>query len=362
MSKQLSRVNFELIRYANCWEDAEILLKGLKVKPGSKVLSIASGGDNSLSLLTTGAEKVIAVDLSIAQLRLVELKKEAIRTYGQPQYREFMGFTPTPFRRKLYHILRKNLSPETQAYWDRHYALIQKGLIYQGKFEKYFRLFALRILPFIHSKKKVRQVFVAKSEEEQQHFYQEHWNTARWRLFFKVFFGKWVMGRLGRDPEFFRQVDIPVSQYIFQMAERELSSAKAQENHFLYFTLNGHFQGRSPHYLREENYNLIRKNIDRLHLFEGLAEDALKAHPNIDYLNLSDIFEYMDPELFRQVGQKLLDLSAPKARMAYWNLMVPRELSEIFPERIKKDVKASEDLSVSDKGFFYRKFIIDQKS
>ncbi|MCZ8286509.1 MAG: DUF3419 family protein, partial [Bacteroidia bacterium] len=44
-------VDFNLIRYANCWEDAGILSEALDIPKGGKILSIASAGDNSFSLL-----------------------------------------------------------------------------------------------------------------------------------------------------------------------------------------------------------------------------------------------------------------------------------------------------------------------
>ena len=44
-----------VLRYAQCWEDADVLLAGLDVQPGDTCISIASAGDNSLSLLSRGA-------------------------------------------------------------------------------------------------------------------------------------------------------------------------------------------------------------------------------------------------------------------------------------------------------------------
>ena len=49
MSKEIQeRAKFNKIRYANCWEDPELLLEVFD--SGKKILSIASAGDNSLSL------------------------------------------------------------------------------------------------------------------------------------------------------------------------------------------------------------------------------------------------------------------------------------------------------------------------
>ena len=64
----LNKVNFEIIRYANCWEDADLLVKSLRAEQNKKILSIGSAGDNSFSLLTTDPELVLAIDISSVQI------------------------------------------------------------------------------------------------------------------------------------------------------------------------------------------------------------------------------------------------------------------------------------------------------
>ena len=57
MSKGIEeRAKFDKIRYANCWEDPELLIEVFA--NGGKFISIASAGDNSLSLLTKNPELV----------------------------------------------------------------------------------------------------------------------------------------------------------------------------------------------------------------------------------------------------------------------------------------------------------------
>ena len=48
------RADFSHIRYAQVWEDADILLEGLNIQPGDVCLSIASAGDNALAMLAHG--------------------------------------------------------------------------------------------------------------------------------------------------------------------------------------------------------------------------------------------------------------------------------------------------------------------
>ena len=54
------RARFDRIRYAQVWEDADVLAAALKIGPGDTVVSIASAGDNAIALLTQGAERIIA--------------------------------------------------------------------------------------------------------------------------------------------------------------------------------------------------------------------------------------------------------------------------------------------------------------
>ena len=62
------RVDFSGIRYAQCWEDADVLLEGLDIRPHHVCLSIASAGDNVMAMVSRGPERVIALDLSMDRL------------------------------------------------------------------------------------------------------------------------------------------------------------------------------------------------------------------------------------------------------------------------------------------------------
>ena len=75
-----NHARFDFIRYANCWEDADILVEALQPAPGKRLVSIASAGDNTLSLLSGAPEKVVAIDLNPVQLACLELRCVAIRS------------------------------------------------------------------------------------------------------------------------------------------------------------------------------------------------------------------------------------------------------------------------------------------
>lgn len=362
MTKQdlTKRVNFAIIRYANCWEDADILLAGLSPAPGSKVLSIGSAGDNSFSFLATGPELVVAVDINPTQLFLIELKKICIQNLEWEETLAFLGFLPSENRAQCFHSLKSQLTSATRAYWESNLAMITGGVIHQGKFEKYFQLFSGRILPWIHSVRVVDALFESKTADEQLHFYKNKWNTWRWRLLFRIFFSKYVMGKYGRDPEFQKQVQSSVSRFIFEKAAAHLASVAAQDNYILRYTLTGSFEGLLPHYLQKTHYPVIRANLGQLHLKEGFAQDAIGHYGKFHCMNLSDIFEYMDAGLFRETARALVAGTEKYGRLGYWNLMVPRRIAQILPESVAYMQTEAESLTAIDKGFFYKGFVIDK--
>lgn len=361
MSSITKRADFSFIRYANVWEDADVLLAGLKSPFGARILSIASAGDNSFSLLVTNPEIVVAVDVNEVQLWLVEFKKMAIRNLDREDCMAFLGFAHSPNRLETYELLKTELPEKAREFFDTQMEWIEKGIIHAGKFEKYFRTFAGKILPWIHNKRTTAELMRVKSDQEQETFYSTKWNSFRWRLLFKIFFSKWVMGKLGRDPEFLEEVEVPVAEFIFKQAERHLKSTGAQHNHILHYNLTGNFGTHLPHYLKQENFEKIKSNLSKLIVFKGYAEEAIQQYGPFQSMNLSNIFEYMDAGLFKNVAGGLVNGLNPGGRLVYWNLMVPRKISRIFPIMELKQDEINK-ATAADKGFFYHSIVIEEKA
>ena len=94
------------------------------------------------------------------------------------------------------------LSQKARQYWQDKQKLIDEGIIHAGKFERYFRYFRRIVLPLIHKQKTIRSLLAEKSTTQQSVFYQQVWDNWQWRIFFRLFFSKRLMGSLGRDPAF----------------------------------------------------------------------------------------------------------------------------------------------------------------
>jgi S-adenosylmethionine-diacylglycerol 3-amino-3-carboxypropyl transferase len=376
MSKHIKdRADFGNVRYANCWEDADVLCKALQPAEGKRFLSIASAGDNSFSLIAHGAS-VVAADLSLAQLACVELRREAFRSLTYDEVLAFLGVTACERRIEIYEELKAGLSTGARGFWDSRADAIANGFIHAGKFEDYFKLFRTRIIPLIHSKSRIAELLQARSLEAQNEFYMRRWNTIRWRMMFRVFFSRFVMGRLGRDPEFFRYVEGSVAERILSRTKHALSELPTDSNPYLRYILTGNYSAGSigsdgtresvalPHYLCRENFEAIRSGLDRLTLFHGSIQDAAQLHGDdgFDGYNLSDIFEYLDPAICQTIYRQLLDVGRSRARWAYWNMLVLRNV----PDDLADEVMIHDDLArvllAQDRAWFYSAFVVEEKA
>ena len=357
---QLENVDFDFIRYSNLWEDADVLIKGLQINSTSRVMSIASAGDNCFALAAQGPECVIAVDVSEVQCHLTELKREAIKALDRNQFLSFIGFTSRTNRLETYQMIRPSLSQSAAKYWDKRTSDIKEGAIHVGKFERYFQLFKKDYLHKIHTQEVVDELFQEKTEIEQKSFHDEVWHTPEWKEMYGVFFGEKMMGDKGRDPEFLKYVQGSVADITLAKEIEHLRSVQCQNNYFLHYILYNKFrEDMLPYYVREENYEQVKAHIDKVIIHCGLLDSALEEHGACSHFNLSDIFEYMDVPLFKLVAQNILDNSSKGARIAYWNLMIPRNIADLFPETVIHEKELSTELKKVDLGYFYDNIVIN---
>jgi S-adenosylmethionine-diacylglycerol 3-amino-3-carboxypropyl transferase len=356
------RARFDNIRYASCWEDADVLLEAMAAKEGQSFISIASGGDNSFALLTRNPKTVIALDISPAQLACVEIKKQAFRQLEYGSLLAFLGVHASDTRLQVYRSLRPALSKDTQDFWDNNIPFIRAGIIHAGKFEHYFHIFRKMVLPLVHNRKTVREILSQHDEQARREFYHSRWNTKRWRILFKIFFSRALMGRLGRDPEFFKYVETDVASRIFTRAEYAFTVLPTHANPYLEYILTGNFAQSLPFYLRRAHFDMIRKSIDRLVIFKGNVMEAFQRCPQarFDGFNLSDIFEYMSHGQYEKEVRCILDHANPGARLVYWNMLADRkEIDGLEGKIIFLDQEASQ-LFKQDKAFFYKSLIIGE--
>ncbi len=349
---------FGIIRYANCWEDTEILLESLKIKKDGVYLSIISGGDNTLGMLVRDPLKITGVDLSPAQIALFKLKIAAFKKLEYNEVLEFFGVLPSKNRIDKYEMLKDDIG-DAKYYWDNHKHLVQEGIIFTGKFERYFIIFRKFVLPFIHSRKTIDKMFRLNSKSERIEFFKQDWNNFMWKLMFQIFFGKYLMGNLGRDPEFFKYVTEPVAKSIKMRVDRGIMNIPAKENPYVDFILNGNFKYTLPFYLRKENFDIIKERLDRIEIVLGPVETCLNR--KYDGFNISDIFEYMSYEEFKKIYGMILKCAKKGAKIVYRNMLARRECPPEYRKFVISHIEEANNFLINDKAFFYSRILIEEK-
>jgi S-adenosylmethionine-diacylglycerol 3-amino-3-carboxypropyl transferase len=366
-----AHADFSQLRYAQCWEDAAVLLPALAIQPGETCVSICSAGDNSLALLLGDPARVIACDLNAAQLAAARLRIAAFRTLEHAELLALLGARQAPaserwahYRRCRKDLGRDAIGRQALAYWDARRAAIGAGIAGAGRFEHYFRLFRRVCLPLIHSRRTTNRLLTSRPPAARLAFFRQRWNHWRWRWLFHVFFSRSVMGRLGRDPAFFAHVDDNVAQRLRTRVEQALTELDPALNPFLQWILRGYHGVTLPLAWMPEHFTTIRARIERLELCQTAIEPlaARCRRGAIARWNLSDIFEYMTAGNSARALSTIARATPAGGRLVYWNMLVPRQRPAALAPWLQPLDELASQLHATDRACFYSRLVIEQRS
>ena len=358
-SEIATKARFDHIRYAQLWEDADVLTEALGPASGKTLVSICSAGDNALAMLTLDPARVVTVDLSPAQIACLRLRIGAYHVLTHQEFLVLMGSRPGARRRLLDRALAE-CDAETSAFWTELAPLVERhGAGGVGKFERYFRIFRKWLLPLAQSRRTIDDIFVSRPKDARAEFLETRFNNWRWRLLLKAFFSNAAMGRLGRDKAFFDHVDGSLSEHVARRIRHAAVTCDPSENPYLHWIMKGTHGDALPMPWRAEHFETIRDRLDRLDIRLGSLEAFIDEGDKADRFNLSDIFEYMSPDVFETVYGQILSAANPGARLVYWNMMVPRRVPPAHADRIVRQDALEERLKRKDKAFFYSDFVIE---
>ncbi|MCP5000193.1 MAG: DUF3419 family protein [Hyphomicrobiales bacterium] len=362
MTSQIaSKADFDDIRYAQLWEDADVLTGALATDPGALLVSICSAGDNALAMLALDPERIVVVDLSQAQIECLNMRIGAYRNLDHQGFIELMGSRPSARRSELLATALKDAGEQTGAFWKaREGDVVDYGAGGCGKFERYFRLFKNNVLPWVHSRATVDAIFEPRDRAGREEFLDKRWNGWRWKLMVSLFFSRFAMGWLGRDKAFFDHVDGSVAAHVQRRIRHAVLDCDPSVNPYLFWIMNAAHGEHLPMAWREEHYETIRDRLDRLDIRHGSLEAFMATGEKADGFNLSDIFEYMSPDVYAEVYCSLLGASNPGARLVYWNMMAPRRVPEVLADRVVTRTEIEKVGKAADKAFFYSDFVVEE--
>lgn len=355
------------IVYSNVWEDPELNRLSLHVKPSDSVLSITSGGCNSLNLLVEGPARVVSIDLNPAQLALLELKIAAIRELTHEDFLELIGaeffgerkkFHPD-YRLGLYDRVAHHLSPSAREFWDRNPQLITSGIVMCGRVERFFTLYR-KAHSLLYALDPVQKLFFCGSVEEQRRVY-DSLPMGRWRFLNWVVLNRTILSAV-KGAHSFRFVDEKeFDKNLNRKVDRAMRTLDNRGNWFFQLVLLGKFLSREsvPPYMLEANFSKLKENIDRIEVFRGVLTDVLKKYgpESFDKFNLSNITEWMEEEVFNGVMREVIALARPGARFNLrYTLARARNLDEANSRVMIPEPDLAARLHAQDRSFMYESF------
>lgn len=342
------------------WEDPQSDRAAIGLTPRQSLLTISSGGCNTLSFLLDDPGRIYAIDINASQSHLLKLKCAAIKRLDADDLHEFLGVTPSTRRLDMFASICSDLDDGALAYWRARTEAVAAGVIHQGRFERFqarFRSF-LRVL---QGRRRIERLFESDSLETQQRYFDESWNTTRWRLIFRMAFNKRILARRGLSSDYFRFDDGSTSfaESFLSRARRAFREIPIRSNYFLAQYLLGRYLSSDavPDYLRRDNLPVVRARLDRIEVITADAKEWLAARPtaSIDAFSLSNICELMNANDTTTTFEQVAHAARPGARICFRNLMVPRDVPAALTNRIRVQEQTSREILRADRSFVYSK-------
>ncbi|MCP4895497.1 MAG: DUF3419 family protein [bacterium] len=343
---------FDSLNYSSCNEDGTTELQALAIGPGDEVACITGGGDRVFHMLLGNPKCVHAFDVNAVQNHLLELKMAAIRRLEYDSYVQFLGLhTSNVNRLSVYAELRSDLSQPAAEWFDRHHRMVASGVLYAGRWERYFGVAAwnLRLL----RGPKIKRLFEFTDLRAQQLFVLTEWNTRLWGLILRTSFCRPAFRLLLNDPGFYANADISQSpgRYILERMTLFLNNHLARSSFMMALVFKGRFfaEDHYPLYLREENFAPLKSRLDRVRisnmsLFEML--ESTEGHVCNKY-SLSDVSSFLSDveyeELFRRLSAKTdvrfcMREFLTNRRPPLWSRGPVRYLEELEEELTRQDL------------------------
>lgn len=350
------------LRYGQCWEDAEVLVRALEPAPGALILSVASGGENSLALLSRPGVRVLAIDRSPAQIAALELKVAAFRHLSHGDMLQLLGAWPATRdqRQRLYQRCREDLCTTSQAFWDGDPRWLGCGLLPAARFERYLALFRRLVLPLVHGHGPRREALLARSPEQQQRWYDARWDGWRWRALFRLFFSRGSLAALGTDAASVRYGEASQAAALLEQVRRVMVEGDPSRNPYLHWLLQGRYGAVLPLALRPGMFAPIRARLDQLQWRRQSLQDWLQEsqEQRVAGFNLSNVLEYVDAEAAGTLLEALHRRAVPGARLLLWNRLAERDTGLAASGRWRSLDGLAERLHRASQVPFYRRLVV----
>ena len=367
---------FEGLVYAQIWEDPEVDMAALKLGPRSRLVTIASGGCNVMSYLTTDPMQVQAVDLNPAHVALLELKLTAARHL--PHYEAFRAFfaeADTRENLRLYErFVEPQLAPSVRHYWNgrdlagrRRISLFRRNVYQHGLLGRTIQLGHL--VCRMHGKRPQR-LLDARDLAEQRRLFEAELAPV---------FESPLVRKLADLPAAYLGLGIPPAQFdalkadaggrlaalVRSRVERLACDFPIHENWFAWQAFGRRYPGQGqglPPYLRPEHFQSLRERVTRVDVQQITVTDFLRRQDaaSIDAYVLLDAQDWMSRVQIEALWAQMNRTARAGARAIFRTAGEETPLLQMLaPETLAPwhyDQERSQELHARDRSAIYGGF------
>ena len=340
---------FRGLVYAQIWEDPEVDMEALDIRPDSRVVTIASGGCNALSYLVADPAQITALDLNTAHVALGKLKIASARHL--PDYATFRRFFAEADRAENVDAYRQYVAPHldetSRRYWEGR-DLIGRRRINGFSTGIYKRGLLGGFIGVAHLLAKLYRidlsaVVAAQDLDAQRAVFEEKLSPV-----FDRRFVRWLTDQpaalfgLGIPPAQFDALagDEKMAEVLRRRLEKLACDFPVGNNYFAWQAFTRGY-GRSPDcplppYLREEYYDTLRARLDRLDLRHANMTEWLAAQgdASLDRYILLDAQDWMDDAQLTALWSEITRTAKPNARVLFRTAAEPSLLPGRVPDAI----------------------------
>ena len=322
-----------------------------------RVLMVASGGCTALSLLGLDAiERVVAVDANAAQIRLVELRRQAMAALSTAEQRRFLGadLDDAAERRATYERLRPLLSDGARAHWDARAPEIEAGVLHVGRFEALFRELSEALCD------------AGLDPLERP---AEAIESPRWREVFDRIFDRAALTLRFGPAAVDYSMDRSFGEHFAAVVASALTRWPKGANYFVHQMLEARYldgPGGAPPCLEEPGHAAaLARGLDRLELHHMRFDDAIRElapGSPFDLIHTSNISDWMPVPELRILLARVRDRLSPGGAVLGRRLNGDHCLADVMGTVLDVDSIVSEELRASDRSFFYGEVVVADRA
>jgi S-adenosylmethionine-diacylglycerol 3-amino-3-carboxypropyl transferase len=323
---------FNGLVYAQIWEDPEVDMAAMILKPHHHIVAISSGGCNILSYLIADPAKITAVDLSPAHVALVKLKIAGLQNF--PDWKSFYQFFGEAKSRENYvqfdAFLRDNLDDQTRKHWEsrlpngrRRLSLFTKNIYRHGMLGRFIGIghFLSKI-----AGKDIKRLTDCTSMDEQRAYFNTEIaplidsRVVRWLTSYRAsLFG------LGIPPSQYEALSDgkPMAEVLRARLEKLSCDFPIAENYFAWQAFTRGYApnatGPLPPYLQQKQFNTLRQRAGRITMLHASLTDTIAKMPksSAHRFVLLDAQDWMNDGQLNELWSAITHAAAPGARVIF---------------------------------------------